>query len=112
MFKVDIKFDPKRRVDDVVHTDVPDFKLPPHGNSKDEDFDPVVHLELDPEADEDQDAEGDVSFDSDGNAKPKKTKVWKLLAPNLHLTWLFISPEKKMIMTKLQETLTDGLESL
>lgn len=52
------------------------------------------------------------SYDSDGNVKVKKPKVYKLLAPTLYKSWLFIAPDKKMILTKLQETLTDGLESL
>lgn len=83
-----------------------DFKLPPHGNSKDEDFDPTVHMEL--EAEKKQDGQGEeeeeddaVSYDSDGNEKIKKPKVFKLVAPNLWRTWLYISPDKKMILTKL-----------
>jgi len=99
-------------VDDLQKTDVHDFKLPPHGHSKDEDFDPVVHYELEPEKEEEEEEDGDVSFDSDGNAKVKKDKVWRIVAPTLYLTWLYISPEKKIILAKLQETLTDGLESL
>ena len=42
-----------------------------------------------------------MSYDSDGNPKIKKVKVWRQVAPTLYLTWLFISPDKKMILTKL-----------
>lgn len=120
MFKVDVKFDPSRPVHDVIQIEPEDFKLPPHGHSKDEDFDPTVHLELEPEKKEGEDetienfeeADDNVSYDSDGNPHPKKPKIFKLVAPALFRTWLFIAPDKKMILTKLQETLTDGLESL
>jgi hypothetical protein len=71
-----------------------EFKLPPHGNSKDEDFDPTVHFELEPERNPDDDGEdGDeaagenddvISFDSEGNPKRKKEKVFKLVVPNLY----------------------------
>ena len=51
MFKVSVIFDPDRQIEDDEITQVKpvDFKLPPHGNSKDEDFDPTVHLELEQE---------------------------------------------------------------
>ena len=109
MFKVNVKCDPKRRVDNIEKVEVQDFKLPPHGHSKDEDFDPTVHLELEEEqvdGEKDQDGENHeeddkMSYDSDGNPKIKKVKVWRQVAPTLYLTWLFISPDKKMILTKL-----------
>jgi hypothetical protein len=31
--------------------------MPPHGNSKDEEFDPSVHLEIEPEKDPNADSE-------------------------------------------------------
>ena len=46
MFKVDVKFDPLSPPENIISIEPQDFKLPPHGTSKDEDFDPTVHLEL------------------------------------------------------------------
>lgn len=116
MFKVDVKFDPSRQPDKIIEVKPEEFLRPPHGHSKDEDFDPTVHLELEPEKEEGADGEGEeddaISFDSDGKEKIKKPIVYKLEAPTLYKCWLYIAPDKKMILTKLQETLTDGLESL
>ena len=110
MFKVDILFDPETEIpsDEIEMVKPQDFKLPPHGNSRDEDFDPTVHLELEPEKNPDQEEEEEedfdpenMSFDSDGNPKPKKPKVWKLVAKTLYLRWLFIDPAKEDILTML-----------
>lgn len=101
-------FDKSKQPTNIVQIEPIEFKLPPHGNSKDEEFDPTVHLELEPEKtekdgeEEDSDVDdGDVSFDSDGNPKPRKPKVYKLLAPTLWKTWLFISPDRSLILAKL-----------
>ena len=51
IFKVNVIFDPDHQIpeNEILMIKPEDFKLPPHGNSKDEDFDPTVHLELEPE---------------------------------------------------------------
>ena len=54
MFKVDIKFDASKEPDDIIQVEPIEFLRPPYGNSKDEDFDPTVHLELEPEKNEDE----------------------------------------------------------
>ncbi len=88
--------------------------MPPHGHSKDEDFDPTVHLELEPEkiaGEEDQEEDLDeddiqnMSFDSDGNPKKKIPKIMRLLAPTLYKRWLYIDPNRDEILTMLQNVL-------
>lgn len=49
MFKLSIMFDPERHAGTIVKERPLEFKLPPYGNSTVEDFDPTVHLELEPE---------------------------------------------------------------
>ncbi len=51
MFKVSVMFDPDNEIpeNEIQQIKPVDFKLPPHGNSIDEDFDPTIHLELEPE---------------------------------------------------------------
>lgn len=61
---------------------------------------------------EEEDDEDVEKYDDNGNVIPKQPKVWKLVAPQLYINWLFIAPDRKVILTKLQETLTNGLESL
>lgn len=34
-----------------------EFKLPPYGKSRDEDFDPTIHLEIEPEKDPNADSD-------------------------------------------------------
>lgn len=57
MFKVSVIFDPDYEIpeEEIEHVKPVDFKLPPHGTSKEEDFDPTVHLELEPEKNPDED---------------------------------------------------------
>lgn len=49
MFKLSIMFDPTRHEGTIIKERPNEFKLPPYGNSTVEDFDPNVHLELEPE---------------------------------------------------------------
>jgi hypothetical protein len=114
MFKVSVLFDPEHEVPptEIVLVKPEDFKLPPYGTSKPEDFDPTVHLELEPEKledeeepiDEDEDIEN-MSFDSDGKPKRRVPKVMKQLAPTLFKRWLFIDPSKDEILTMVQNVL-------
>jgi hypothetical protein len=57
MFKVSIIFDPDNPIpeNEIELVKPDDFKQHPHGNSLDEDFDPTVHLELEPEKKEGED---------------------------------------------------------
>ena len=125
MFKVAVIFDPDNTVpeEEIKKVKPIDFKLPPHGQSKDADFDPTVHMELEPEKKEGEDDDDEepveeeedienMSFDSDGSPKPRKNKVWKLVAYTLYMRWLFIEPGKDEILTMLQNILAQGLEAL
>ena len=73
-----------------------EFKLPPHGDSKEEDFDPTIHLEIPPELEEGEEPvsedELDVAYDSDGNEIKKEPVAWKIEVPTLSSHWLSISP--------------------
>ena len=112
IFKVDVIFDPDHEIplSEILQVKPEDFKLPPHGTSKDEDFDPTVHLELEPEKkegegedsqlDEDEDVEN-MSFDSEGNVKRKGPKVLKQMAVTLYKRWLFIDPNRDEILTMI-----------
>jgi hypothetical protein len=122
MFKLSIMFDPTRHEGTIIKERPNEFKLPPYGNSTVEEFDPNVHLELEPEkkkkengddASDDEDEEDQQpQVDAYGKEIPKEPKVWRLNAIELYHNWLYIGPDKKMVLTKLQETLTNGLESL
>ena len=116
LFKVQIIFEPKNQIpaNEIIEEKPVDFKLPPHGNSKDEDFDPTVHLELEPEKLATEDDEEDVeeeedlenmSFDSDGNPKKKRNKIMKMVAPYLYKRWLYIDPSRDDILTMVQNVL-------
>ena len=64
--------------------------MPPHGKSTDEDFDPTVHYEIEPDKNPDEEENDDEhfddnqSFDSSGNPKLKVEKVFRLVVPNLY----------------------------
>ena len=105
IFSPDIEIDPT----EILQSKPQEFKLPPHGTSKDSDFDPTVHMELEPEKDpnaEGEEGEEDddlnMSFDSQGNPK-KKEIVFKLTVPTLYNHWLYISPTKDEIQQTLQD---------
>lgn len=111
MFKVSVIFNPENEIpmEEIEFVKPMDFKLPPHGHSVEWDFDPTVHLELEPEKkqteeDEEEFEEEDVenmSFDSDGNLKRKLPKVMKQVAVTLFKRWLFIDPSRDDILTMI-----------
>ena len=97
MFSVDIHFYPENAIyqNDIIQTRPEDFLRPPHGESEDKDFDPTVHLELEPIPDPDASEHSDQgyqseaeSFDSQGNLKLKDPYAWKLTVPSLWEKWL------------------------
>jgi len=124
LFLVKIQFDPEVEIpeSDIVLVEPHDFRLPPHGDSKEEDFDPTVHFETekpkgdDDESEEDEptpvDSDGDESLDSEGNPKRKKIKKFKKMAPTLFMRWLDINPGKNEILQLLANIITEGLEAL
>ena len=54
LFYVSITLNDKRDVppEEIKSVECEDFRLPPTGTSEEKDFDPLVHLELEPEVDE------------------------------------------------------------
>lgn len=90
IFQVQITFDPAVNIDerDIIKNEAIDFKLPPHGKSKPEDFDMTCHLELEDEKDLDEEA-SENGYDSYEMDIPK---VYQYDAQNLFKYWLYISP--------------------
>jgi hypothetical protein len=94
--------------------------LPPHGQSQDWEFDPTIHYELEPEKkegeegeEENEEEDEDVEkYDENGKVIPKEPKVWKLCANFIYMNWLYISPDKRTILMRLNEILNNGLQSL
>ena len=77
------------------------FEPPPVGHSKDEDFDPVVHLEICDEVDEnaaEEEAGGNLMDDDDEGMYVDREKV-----KNIHKAWLSIQPQKIDFASLLNE---------
>jgi dynein heavy chain len=93
------------------------FILPPIGKSRMMDFNPMVHLEIEPEPrDSDDDeaaaqpahytAKTEDSFDAQ-NSKLEVTKV-----KNIHELWLNVYPDKHVLASLIMETFKLGFDSL
>ncbi len=66
MFKVNVMFDSNRPCGPILQERPQPFLLPPHGQSKDWEFDPTVHYELEPEKKEGEEGEdGEEEEDDD-----------------------------------------------
>jgi hypothetical protein len=48
LFSVKVDFDSSKHIpeQDILKTEPKEYRLPPNGDSREEDFDPLVHLEL------------------------------------------------------------------
>ncbi len=88
------------------------FDPPPVGQSKDEDFDPVVHLELADEKEEledlDEKANEDLLLEEDENAG----KVLRKRVVSINKLWLNVTPQKSDFVSLLNECFQEGLECL
>jgi hypothetical protein len=93
------------------------FELPPLGHSTKEDFCPILHLEIEPEA---QSADGEDVDNQRGyyEAPPEEAfnpddgKIQAVLVRDLHKIWLRISPDEQAFCSLLYESFQLGLDSL
>jgi hypothetical protein len=92
---------------DLVEVKIKKFIPPPMGNSTSEDFDPIVHIELeDPNAEEE--FEVDILEDSDEDSKYLK----RFICLNLHEIWIKLNPSKNSFIDLLEESINQGYSSL
>ena len=88
------------------------FELPPLGRSVKEDFNPMVHLELEPEKAESEEAESEVGYQAIEEADSDADKLELRRAQGLSKKWLDITPNKKELSALLNEAFQLGFDCL
>lgn len=85
------------------------FEPPPVGNSKNEDFDPVVHLELTEDQDDNFEQQQEMNMEEED---PNLNRVQRRKVPSLNRVWLNVAPQKSDFISLLNECFQEGLECL
>ena len=86
-----------------------DFILPPRGQSREQDFDLLCHLELEPEKAEKGEEEEPAG--EAGAAVPAEIK-YKSVVPSIQQYWLQMSPNSKEYSNSVIECFTKGLDCI
>lgn len=100
--------------DEIKEVPIDDFILPPRGTSKEEDFDLLSHLQLEPETVEGAD-DDDVDGDGEGGAADKNLVVEQLyrkVVPNIHKFWLEMVPDEVAFTDMLDKCFSEGLQHI
>lgn len=70
-----------------------DFRLPPGGTSKEEDFDLLCHLELEPEKEEKKGAADDDEEQEEDDLVMEEVQKYKSTVPRIQEFWLRTVPD-------------------
>ena len=92
---------------DLIQVKIKKFSPPPVGNSTSDDFDPIVHLEIEEEKEYETEEE-DLMDQSDEDSKHKI----KYVCPNIHKLWIKLEPSKTNFIELLDESINQGYASL
>jgi len=95
---------------EIQQEQIEEFIPPPRGKSQIEDFDPLVHLELEPERDpdeeEDDSEEGDIIMEDNLIIEP----LYRKIIPNIEKYWLRMEPEENDYIEVVVRTFAQGLD--
>ncbi len=111
LFTVNLTLNDKQAipVNEVKKVVCEDFILPPRGHSKEQDFDLLCHLELEPEkADK---AEDEDPGEGGAAATPAEIK-YKSVVPNIQQYWLQMTPGAKDYSNSVIFCFNEGLECI
>ena len=96
---------------EIKEEQVDEYVPPPRGKSEIKDFDPLVHLELEPEKDpneeEDEEEEGEKEDDK-AIAEP----LYRKIIPNIEKYWLRMEPEETDYIEVIVRTFASGLDQI
>lgn len=86
----------------------PEFRLPPGGTSKEEDFDPLCHLELEPEKEEKK--AGDEEEEEEEEGQIMEVEKFKSVVPRIQEYWLRTVPDSDDYIDVLVRCFASGLD--
>lgn len=78
---------------------------PPRGTSEIEDFDPLVHLEL-----EEEKPEGEEEEEEEEDENKPVVQLMKTTIPNIEKFWLRMDPEENDYIEVIVRTFSSGLD--
>ena len=99
----------------MITVRVDKFNPPPLGTSKREDFDPVVHMEIEQEGDDEEEEEAKAAGgeEPEPEEEDEETKyLYKPTVPNIHKLWLRLTPTRNEFINLIAECFSEGMESL
>lgn len=85
------------------------YEPPPFGHSKPEDFDPVVHLELEEERNDEDDEDQEMNM---SEMEEVDERIERTIIPNLHKYWLKMRPSKTDYFNSILTCFQEGMDCL
>jgi len=94
--------------EEIKDIEIPDFILPPRGQSVAEEFDLLAHLEIDePVEGEDEEEQDDPGAEAVAEvAKP----IYRKTVPNIEKYWLRMEPDEHSYIEVIIRTFASGLD--
>ena len=80
---------------EIQEIQVDEFKVPPHGNSKEEEFDLLGQIDIDPEEEEAAVVEDGEAKEEEKDAEAIEVPPFLKTVPNIEKFWLNTSPSKQ-----------------
>jgi hypothetical protein len=97
----------------VIIIKIDKFNPPPVGTSKREDFDPVVHMEIEPEGADEEEVKDAGEEEPEPEEVDEESKLLlKPTVPNIHKLWLRLTPTRNEFINLIAECFSEGMESL
>lgn len=94
---------------EIMEREIDEFNLPPRGNSKPEDFDPLGHLQLEEAKDEDDD-EGEMEDAEEDNLVVEP--IMQKITPTIENHWLKLEPSMEKYKCAIVESFANGLTQI
>jgi hypothetical protein len=110
LFNISVTLNDTRQIpaNEIKKVVCDDFILPPRGQSKDQDFDLLCHLELEPEKQE----KGDAAEEGEAEQAQTIEIKYKQTVPNISDHWLQMTPSSKDYIKEVVKCFEEGLECI
>lgn len=107
LFHLSVLLDDNKPIplEEIGKKPIDDFILPPRGNSTEEEFDVLAHLELEKEKNEDDDEEED-----DGQVE--QVQLYRKTLPNVHNFWIKLEPDAADFKAQIAGDFQKGLDKI
>jgi len=96
----------------IVSLETDDFKLPPGGTSREEDFDLLCHLEIEKEVEEKKGDDDEEEEEEEEEKMAEEDKKFKMTVPSIQNFWLKMAPDEEAFIEEVVKAFESGLDQI